>query len=201
MIRPAAALTALLLLTAAPAAAHPHVWVDYQLTARMTANGVSALEQEWSFDEDFSASVLSDVLKRKGPQALKDGAFTPGEEARLKELAFSNLKNFGYFAHVWLAGKPVALAKEATGFHARLESSHLIYSFTLALTAPADPRQGPLLVGIWDDSYYVDVGPAKGKKPSLQGPGADACGAVIAEDKSHPIYYGSIFPPVVKISC
>lgn len=202
MNRRRAALAALpLLLAAASAQAHPHVWVDYELTTLFDHGRITALRQDWSFDEDFTASVLSDVLKRHNGAAMVEGSFTPGETSRLQQTAFANLKNFGYFTHVWLAGKPVALAKEVTGFQARLSDSRLYYTFTLALNTPADPHAGPVSIGIWDDSYYVDVGPAKTAKPRLEGEGAAGCKSVLSEDHDHPIYFGSIFPYTIRITC
>ncbi len=185
-----------LCLLARPAWSHPHVWVDYALTALFEQGRIVALRQDWSFDEDFSASVLTDVAKHHGK-----GAFSPAEIADLKKSAFSNLRNYDYFNHVWANDKPIAVGKEAKDFEARLEGDRLTYRFTVVLSQPVDPHAGPVRIGIWDDTYYVDVGPAKAHPPSLVGEGAAGCKASVGEDKKHPIYFGSIFPPSVQISC
>ncbi|PKU23559.1 DUF1007 family protein [Telmatospirillum siberiense] len=194
--RASAMLALPLCLFAGSAWSHPHVWVDYGLTALFERGRVVALRQEWSFDEDFSASVLSDVAKHHGK-----GAFSPAEIAALKKSAFSNLRNYDYFNHVWLGDKPLSVDKEVRDFDAGLEGDRLIYRFTVVLSQPADPRAAPIHIGIWDDSYYVDVGPAKGHPPRLEGAGSEGCRARVGEDKAHPIYFGSVFPPSVQISC
>ncbi|MDR3438284.1 DUF1007 family protein [Telmatospirillum sp.] len=185
-----------LCLLAGSAESHPHVWVDYDLTALFEQGRIVALRQDWSFDEDFSASVLTDVVKHRSK-----GPLLPGEVAKLERSAFSNLKNYGYFNHVWAGDKPVALDKDVKDFEARLDGDRLAYRFTVVLSQPVDPRAGAIRIGIWDDTYYVDVGPAKGHAPRLEGAGAEGCKASIGEDKKHPIYFGSVFPPSVQISC
>ena len=185
-----------LCLFAGSAQSHPHVWVDYDLTALFEQGRIVALRQDWSFDEDFSASVLTDVAKHHGK-----GAFSAGEIAKLKQSAFSNLKNYDYFNRVWARDKPVAIGKDVKDFEAWLEGDRLVYRFTVVLSQPVDPHAGPVRIGIWDDTYYVDVGPAKGHPPRLEGAGAEGCKASVGEDKKHPIYFGSVFPPSVQISC
>jgi tRNA threonylcarbamoyladenosine biosynthesis protein TsaE len=115
-------------------------------------------------------------------------------------LAFANLKNSDYFTHVWSAGQPVKV-KEATGFAAHLAGDKLVYDFVVPLARPVDPKAGPLRIGIWDDSYYVDVGPAAGTTAHLDGTGAAGCKAAVIEDHDHPLYFGSIFPQTVQITC
>jgi ABC-type uncharacterized transport system substrate-binding protein len=193
---PAILLGLSLTLVPPPAAAHPHVWVDYELTAVFEHGKIATLRQLWTFDEEFSASVVHDIVKRPDR-----GALTPAEIAQMKERAFSNLKNYDYFTHVWFAGKPVGVDKEVGSFDARFKDGKLSYSFIVKLAALVDPRRGEVRIGIWDDSYYVDVGPSQLVKPRVEGDGAAGCRATILEDKDHPIYFGSVFPQTVKISC
>jgi ABC-type uncharacterized transport system substrate-binding protein len=189
-------------LTGAPACAHPHVWVDTTVTALVKDGKVVALRQDWSFDEDFTATVLADVRKIGGMAAVAQAKpFTLGEMAKLKQDAFSNLKNYNYFTHVWSGAKAVALGKEVSGFSARLEGERLAYTFTLPLAVPVDVKAGPVAIGVWDDSYYVDVGPAKGAPGGVEGDGSAACRSRVVESKEHAIYNGTIYPKMVEITC
>ena len=174
--------------------AHPHVWVDYDLTVMFEKGLVVGLREDWSFDEDFSAAVMHDIVGEK-----KIKTIGPAENAKIEKTAFSNLKNYGYFTHVFAADAKVDTG-EATGFKARLEGAKLAYTFTVPLAHGVDAKTGPASIGIWDDTYYVDVGPAKGMSPKLDG-AAPACKAVIVEDHQHPIYFGSVFPMTVRITC
>ncbi len=186
---------------AARAEAHPHVWVDTVVTALFDKGRITALRQEWWFDEDFTAMALSEVRKAKGLAAAVPRPLSAGEIDGLKAKAFSNLANYNYFTHVWAAGKPVGVAKEVTGFAARMDGAKLAYAFTLPLAQPLDPRAGKIRIGVWDDTYYVDVGPAKGNAAKLEGEGAAGCTARIVDDKEHLLYFGSVTPKVVEIGC
>ena len=194
--RRALGFTLLLAMTAPrPVAAHPHVWVVYDLTVVFVKGRMAALQQEWSFDEDFSAAVLHDV---GGGQAVK--ALRPGDVAKIEKNAFSNLKNYDYFTHVFVGSGKVGVG-EVKDFKARLAGAKLIYTFTVPLAQPVDVKAEPAGIGIWDDTYFVDVGPAEGSAPKLVGDGAAACRATIIEDHQHPIYFGSVFPKTVRVSC
>ncbi len=188
------------LIAGTPAEAHPHVWVDWVVTALLDHGKVTALREDWWFDEDFTVMALSDVRKTKGMAASVPRPLSPADVDQLKAKAFSNLANYAYFTHVWAAGKPVAVAKEVSQFAARMDGAKLAYSFTLPLAVPSDPKA--LRVGIWDDTYYVDIGPATGRPAAaVEGEGAAACRARVIDDKDHLIYNGSITPKVVEITC
>ncbi|OIR09170.1 hypothetical protein GALL_87770 [mine drainage metagenome] len=190
-------------LGAAPALAHPHVWVDTIVTAELRNGRIAALQEDWSFDEDFTASVLDDLHGNKG--MMETGphgpTFSAAELAQLKKSAFSNLKHYDYFTHIWQNGKATKVAPEVSAFAARMDGDKLRYLFTVALAKPLDPKDGPIRIGIWDDTYYVDVGPVKGRGAAVSGPGSASCRARIIVDKSHPIYFGSVFPQTAEITC
>lgn len=191
-------LFAVLLIAARPPAAeaHPHVWIDYDLTVVFEKGLIVALTQEWSFDEDFTAAVMRDVAgEKKPPKSL-----SPADIAKIEKNAFSNLKNYDYFTHVFVAdGK--AATRPATGFTARLDGAKLVYDFTVPLEHGIDPKAGEVGVGVWDETYYVDIGPAESKPPKLQGDGSAACQALIVTDHQHPIYFGAVFPKIVRVTC
>lgn len=177
------------------AEAHPHVWVDYQVTLQFQKGKVVALREDWTFDEDFTAAVLRDVAGKEQVAAL-----SPGDVAKLKQDAFDNLKNYGYFTHVWEGDTPVD-AKESGEFLARLAAGRLAYAFSLSLARPVDAKGAPASFGIWDDSYYVDMEPAKNNAVTLEGDHPASCRAAIVTDHQHAIYFGSVFPMIIRVSC
>lgn len=188
-----------LFLLARPSQAHPHVWVDTVVTALLDNGKITALREEWWFDEDFTVQALSEVRKTKGMAAAMPKPLTEAEIAQLKATAFSNLAHYAYFTHVWAAGKPIGVARDVTTFTARMDGARLAYTFTVPLAQPIDAKA--VRVGVWDDTYYVDVGPAKGQAVHVEGEGGQACHARIIDDKDHPIYYGSVVPKVADITC
>lgn len=183
------------------AEAHPHVWVDTVVTALLRDGKIAALREEWVFDEDFTATALSEVRHTKGMAAAMPRPLTDAEVQQLKDKAFANLANYAYFTHVWAGGKAVGVALDVSAFAARMDGMKLAYTFTLPLAQPVDPTAGPIRVGVWDDTYYVDVGPAKGQAALLEGDGSANCRARIIDDKEHLLYMGSITPKVMEFTC
>jgi len=195
--RPAAlAFAALFLsLAARSALAHPHVWIDYQLTLKVDRGRIVAVHEEWSIDEYETTLILRDIAGDRPVTAL-----TPADVAALEKNAFSNLQNYGYFTHVTAGAATVAVGK-VNDFAAHLAAGKLIYDFTVPLAAAADAKSAPVNVGIWDETYYVDVEPAAGKPIRFEGDGAAACKATTYSDQAHPIYFGSVFPTAMRVTC
>lgn len=188
-------------LLATPAAlAHPHVWVDYTVTGVFSGRTLTALREEWHFDEGFSATVLHDILGEKSAKKAAP-AFSAAEIRALHDKAFENLKDYHYFHHVWIDGQAVKPGR-VRDFTARRDGDRLVYGFTYDLAQPVDPATAQVEIGIWDDSYYVDVGPIEHRVAAgLENPPAPACQIAIAPDKARPIYFGSVFPPTIRIAC
>jgi len=177
------------------AEAHPHVWIDCALTLEFVHGQVVALGEEWSIDESESALILRDIVGEKPVKSLDHEAV-----AKLEKNAFSNLANYDYFTHVYAAGAKVGV-RPVTDFKARLAGAKLVYDFTATLDRPVDLAAGPASFGVYDETYYVDVEPAEGVAPKLAGDGASKCRATLVEDRDHAIYYGSVFPKIVRLSC
>jgi ABC-type uncharacterized transport system substrate-binding protein len=81
-----------------------------------------------------------------------------------------------------------------------MDGPKLVYSFVLHPKAPVDVPAAPVEIGIWDDSFYVDVEPAD--TPGAVSVSGDAgCRAAIVTDKAHAIYGGLVTPETIKVSC
>jgi ABC-type uncharacterized transport system substrate-binding protein len=91
-------------ITAAPAAAHPHVWVSVQTTVIYENGTVKALHHRWLFDEFYSSMAVEDL------DANKDGIYDRSELAELARVNIEGLKEFGYFTTVTLGDQAVPLA-------------------------------------------------------------------------------------------
>ena len=187
-------LLSLLTLASAPALAHPHVWVNYEVSVVYQKALIVALKQRWTFDEDFTSAVLTDIGKAKIKTLDKATA------AKVRANAFDNLANYGYFQHVSAGGKPVPL-KPPSDFTAKLSGEKMVYEFTLPLAQPVNPRLVQVNMGWWDESFFVDYEPVSPKAVSLSGDGANGCVVTSAEDHAHPIFYGTINPLLWKLNC
>jgi ABC-type uncharacterized transport system substrate-binding protein len=145
---------ALLLLTlgwAWPAQAHPHVWIDANVTFVFDQKMLTGVRVEWTFDEIFSTLVIREHDKNKNKK------FEESEIESVRRDAFVATKEYSYFTHIAVAGSKVAIAN-ATDFKAEIVKGKVVYRFTLPLAAPVDPSEKAVAVKAYDETFYVDIG-------------------------------------------
>jgi ABC-type uncharacterized transport system substrate-binding protein len=177
-----------------PVAAHPHVWINDITTFLFKDRQLVAIHHHWEFDEIFSSFVIK--------QHDKDGngKFDKTENASVQKEAFSNLHDYGYFTHVRVDDKKVALDK-VEDFQATIKKDIMIYEFTLPLPKPIDVTKSHFQVGVFDPEYYVEVDLDENDPVHFSGLPSGACTFDIREDTKHPIYYGMVDPPVIYLTC
>jgi len=183
-----------LLAPAAVAEAHPHIWIRATATLQFEDGKIVGIRHEWVFDDFFSNALITDFDKNKDKQ------FDAAEVKELEANAFVALKEFGYFTHVRVGGKPVTI-ETVRDFAPAIKGGAVVYRFTAVLPQPVDPRATPFDAGIYDHSYYVDVevNPQLGVK--LAGGGSEACKFAVVEDKEAPLYFGATFARRIEIRC
>jgi ABC-type uncharacterized transport system substrate-binding protein len=186
---------ALLAANVSPAQAHPHVWITYLATLVFQGGKVTALREQWTFDRDFTLVALGDLPTGAATKVIK-----ASDIPILEKSEFSNLRNYGYFHHVFLGETDQGIG-DLRDFTARLSGQELVYNFTLALKAPIDPRATPPEIGIWDDSFFVDVEPASDAGITIEGDGTAGCSTTIVQDEAHSIFDGMVTPPAIKLTC
>lgn len=195
-MRNALAMLALLsgLATAAPAQAHPHVWIDNRIAFVFEGEAVTGLRLTWRFDEFFSDGLITDF------DTDADGAFSPEEVAALQEGAFSALKDYHYLSRVWI-GDVVFDPQEVADFTARLEDRAVVYSFVIALPEPADPRQVAIAAAVYDAEYYIEVLLAEQDPVTIEGAAGSGCRTEIQDDEQNAYYFGMVYPQNVSLRC
>ena len=190
-----AGLFVLALLFAGRAAwAHPHVWILADVNLRGSDGVVEAIEVEWAFDEMYSALVIQDF------DINGNGALDPEELQTISRMSTESLKEVNYFTVLALNERRLPVA-EVEELAVRVEDGILIYSFRVPLPETVDPRQAEFGFALFDQTYYVDV--------QLNGRGAvkvsdqdfAGCRPIPTEDEANPIYYGMVYPLLVRIRC
>lgn len=176
------------------AAAHPHVWITDVTTFLFEDRQLVALRHQWIFDEFFGAFVIEEH------DADGDGRFDPAETATLRQGAFDNLAEFGYFTHLRIDGEAWPL-RAIEAFSARIEDGMLVYEFALPLPQPVDPATADLALGIYDPEYYVEVLLDEHDPVRFAGLPSGACTFDIREDTERPIYYGMVYPLALTLTC
>jgi ABC-type uncharacterized transport system substrate-binding protein len=149
----------LVLLSASPLRAHPHVWIECEITPLFDAEGLTGFKQRWVLDEMFSASVLPMI------DLDSDGVISPQENEIARSEAFDNLKHYNYFTDIRIDGQPFRV-EWATDFVCSIdESKRLVYTFFVPCTVKAGPTFRTVTIGVYDHSFYCDVGCVAALKP------------------------------------
>jgi ABC-type uncharacterized transport system substrate-binding protein len=189
------ALCLALLGVAVAADAHPHVWIDTVATFVFAQGKVSSLRLEWAFDEDFSATLLHTVHAPKRP-----GPLDAQQVKQLYEKDFANLKNDQYFVHLYAGGRRVPI-RDVADFSAAYRDRRIIYEFTVRLPTPVDPVATAVALSVYDETYFVEINFAERTPVRFVGGPDPPCRYGIVEDRQHPIYFGMVFPPQLRLDC
>lgn len=147
----AAALAALLALaSAAPAAAHPHIFIDTGLEVIFDAQGrATAVRVSWTYDDFYSLMMIED----RKLDADYDGVLTPEEEAQLSGFDMDWDADYQGDLHVLAGDFQVPLSRPshwtATYAGGRITSTHL-----RTFAEPLAPG-APLVIQVYDPGYYT----------------------------------------------
>jgi ABC-type uncharacterized transport system substrate-binding protein len=147
--RARAAGIALGLAAAAPATAHPHVWVTVKSQIAFTPDGrVSAVVHDWVFDEMYSSFATQGL-------APKGKLVTRAEFAPLAQENAGSLAEIGYFTTLKIGGKSVDFGS-VTDYWMEERPDHLVeFHVTLPLKNPERVKKfGTLRVA--DPEYFID---------------------------------------------
>ncbi|MDD3311282.1 DUF1007 family protein [Pseudodesulfovibrio sp.] len=179
-----------LLLWAAPAHAHPHVYVDVSLTFELDGTGLAALCEDWLFDDLFTNAILAEL--GLDPAALA----TPEGQAAIKAGAFDNLANFGYFTFLENGGGRLPVG-QVRDFRASLREGRLAYAFTVPVHLSSAEMRG-FRAAVFDREYYTDMLLLE-DRIAIAGPGAERAGFSIRPAKDRT-YWQFIVPQAVHLS-
>ncbi len=187
-------LTGLCTAAARPATAHPHVFIDNIVTFEFADGEITGLRLLWTFDEVFSQTMLEDF------DADRDGSFSAAEIAKIKKTSLPSLKQFDYFTHLWVDGKPFK-SFDATDLIVTHQGDSVIYDMQITLTKPLDPGHARIEAAIYDDTYYVEVGLHSPGPVRFEGIPEGGCKYSIKEDENRAYYYETVYPEVIALSC
>lgn len=152
--------------SAAPALAHPHIWIEGQSAVVLDDAGrAEAIEVLWHFDEMYT------IFATQGFDRDGDGAPDADKLDELAATMRTNLAEYGYFVTVSMGDDTVPVAPDGD-FDVRVEDNRLIAGFTVALERPL-PAAG-LTYAVFDPTYYVEI-LHEDEGVAVKGPGAEAC--------------------------
>jgi ABC-type uncharacterized transport system substrate-binding protein len=146
------------ILGAAPALAHPHVWVIMHTELVYAADGsITGVRHHWTFDDMYSAFAT------QGLHGKVKGQFSREELAPLAKTNIESLKDYKYFTYATADGKKVPFGDPTPGYWLDDNKGILTLNFTLPLKTPTKAKL--LRVEIYDPTIFVDFEFAKGPAP------------------------------------
>ena len=137
----------IVMLATAPAVAHPHVWIDYTVIVRFTADGPDGVRVDWAFDEMISSLIIQKY------DTDRDGRFSAKENRAIETEHFVHLKDFNYFVELKVDGVPVPVT-QPRDFEARIVKGQLHYAFTVPIPRGVR-REGIVDVNVVDPTFYT----------------------------------------------
>jgi ABC-type uncharacterized transport system substrate-binding protein len=152
-------------LCAAPAVAHPHVWVTMRSDLVYAPDGtITGIRQHWAFDDMFSAFAT------QGLESKEKGKFTREELQPLAKVNVESLKDFDYFTYATVDGKKMPLDEPLPDYWLDYDDSVLTLNFTLPFKTPMKTKS--MIVDIYDPTIFVDFAFAKDKPVTWENPPA-----------------------------
>ena len=133
---------------AAPAFAHPHVWVNgYEKVLFNRRGEITAVTHSWIFDQMYSAFATTGIGK--------NGALATKEQlAPLAKTNVESLAEFSYFTFAKTAGAKVEFGKPINYWLEERPDKLVVLHFTLPLKTPASAKRF-FTFQVYDPSYFV----------------------------------------------
>jgi ABC-type uncharacterized transport system substrate-binding protein len=132
---------------AAPAQAHPHVWITGNSELLYAADGsITGIRHAWTFDDMFTTYAL------QGIETKDKGVYSREQLAPLAQVNVESLKEFAFFTFAKADGKKETF-QEPVDYYLEYKDTSLTLHFTLPLKAPVKPKQ--LALEVFDPSYFI----------------------------------------------
>lgn len=168
------ALACWLMWKAAPASAHPHVWVTYETTVVYDKGSIIGFDHVWTFDDAYTEMAI-EGLDKNG-----DGKYSREELAELADVNMQGLKDFDYFTYAKLGDKDLKIAgpKEHWLVHnGKIMSLH----FRLLLETPVPDTAKNFSFAVYDPSFFIAFEPEQTNAAKLAAGAPAGCKAVIKD--------------------
>jgi len=141
----------LMLLLPTQTLAHPHAWIDLQVTVLFDQQGrATALKQSWDLDSMYSLVVHEQIrMEAEGED----------EEAKFENFGrqmVDQAAEFGYMTELERNGRRVAV-DPVTDFSLALVDGRLRLSFVLPFAEPLSLESAPLRYAVFDPTFYIEI--------------------------------------------
>ena len=164
---------------AAPAEAHPHVWITFETTVLYDKGTFVGVKHKWTFDEFYTAMAIEGLDKNK------DGIYDREELAELAKVNIEGLKDFAFFTFPALAGKEIKLG-EARDYWLEHKDGTLSLIFTVPFANPVLIEAKGLTISVYDPTYFIAFDLAKTDPAKLSEGAPKGCEAKVGAPAQQP---------------
>lgn len=149
--RLAIAVAGTLILSPAPANAHPHVWISASSDVVFNDDGkVIAIDVTWVFDEFYSLTAV------EGMDTDGNGGYDGDELQPLAQENITALQEYGYFTAI-TSGSDEVKPGVVTQYQSTYKDGELSLIFRVPLTEPLDPKKAKVSYRMYDPSFYIAI--------------------------------------------
>jgi ABC-type uncharacterized transport system substrate-binding protein len=158
---------------AAPATAHPHVWIEMRSDVVFDDKGqITAMNLMWTFDDAYAQMAID------GLDANGDGVYSPSELEPLTKENIASLKDYEFFTVMRFNGKKQALG-EVTEFGQIWSNDKLQLHMRVPLQTPVDPAKGEFVAKVYDPDFFIAIDYAKDEPVTAIGAIPKTCAIVV----------------------
>jgi ABC-type nickel/cobalt efflux system permease component RcnA/ABC-type uncharacterized transport system substrate-binding protein len=133
--------------------AHPHVFIQCDITVVFDQNGLAGFHNHWVLDRMFSGNMLSSFAPGYDPDQL---TLSPDDIKSIKKGAFDSLVKHNYFQHIHIKNKDIT-DFVAQDFNAQATTKGLVYDFFIPCYLKADQDISSVKMSVYDDSFYTSI--------------------------------------------
>ena len=173
--------------------AHPDIEIESRVTFIFQGQSVSGIEEAWTFDPDYSETLLADY------GADRHGSLSAAQSRAIAERTLPNLAEVRYFTYARVDGRDLGTLP-LRDFVATLGAGRVTFSFILDLPAPVDPRHQALKVEIDDPDYYAAFRLSRKDPIRLRDSHGIVCEPRVRDDVENA-YFGYVYPQEITLSC
>jgi len=170
---------------------HPHVFLYSTVKVVFDEKGLAGVQVNWVFDEMFSSMIILDFDKNG------NGKFEPSESESVKKGAFENLRQFDYFMHIKIDGKPFKV-KYVKDFSAEISQGKMAYQFFVPCHVRAQEISKEIKISIYDSTFYSSVFWQK-NPVTFENRHAYEVEHIIKKNRDEAYYYGQVYPEEILL--
>lgn len=131
-----------------PAQAHPHVFIDYQITLVHQGSQIRGFQLSWRVDQ-MNTSLIMEAFDTN-----RNGRLEPSEAAQVADNMRESMAEFAFFTELHLNKRRLPI-REARDIHTKLIQQHLVYRLFIPCTIALQKHPQTLSFKAIDPTNYV----------------------------------------------